>query len=387
MKNKKLKIIISVLLMAGLLFLACESNDQPILGVDEPDPNPTGKSPAIMDELLPSEGFLRDVVTIKGTGFDTSPENNLVKFGQKVGTVVNATSTELSVVAPNISGETVMVSVSVKGSEYWSNEMSFVFYDALSVIDEEVVWPNGVEVDDAGNIFIGSAADGIIFKITPAGDKSEFAAVPVSGGMKFGPGGYLYICAQGEGKIIRVSADGSTVEDYVEVESPVGFDWDANGDMFIVSNWIDAEEAGGIMKYSGGSLTLQAVIPSPKNCRVFGNYLYVNDIWEGRIIRFEIAGGSLGEEELVLEADSPSCLEFDADGRMYYTHAWEINLYTLEPDGTPGEILYEGQLMTPMRYMIFRNKKLYIIYPGWGDVGMTMSAYIGVESAPYYGRQ
>jgi hypothetical protein len=206
--------------------------------------------------------------------------------------------------------------------------------------------------------------------------------------MKFGPGGYLYVCTQGDGKIVRVSADGSTVEDYVEVESPIGFDWDANGDMFIVSNWIDAEGSGGIFKYTaGGTPIVITTLGSPKNCRVFGNYLYLNDIWGGRIVRFEITGSGLGEEELVTEADSPSCLEFDSEGRMYYTHAWETSLYTLEPDGSPGEVLYEGQLMTPMRYMMFRNKTLYIIFPGWGGVGKTMSAYIGVEEAPYYGRQ
>jgi len=198
MKNKIVKITLGVLLMAGLLFLACESNDQPVLGVDEPDPNPTGKSAASMSELLPSEGFLRDVVTIKGSGFDTTPEFNLVKFGEKVGTVVNATSTELSVVAPNISGDTVMVSVSVKGSEFWSNEIPFVFFDALSVIDEEVFWPNGVEVDDAGNVYIGASDDKIV-KIAPDGTPSDFASVPVKGQIRFGPGNYLYVCEKWEG--------------------------------------------------------------------------------------------------------------------------------------------------------------------------------------------
>lgn len=381
MKNKILKVIIGALLMAGLLLLACQSNDQPILGVDEPDPNPTGKPPATMTELLPSEGFLRDIITVKGSGFDTTPEYNMVIFGEKVGTVISATSTELLVETPNISGDTVRVSVAVKGSEYWSNEMFFVFYDALSVIDEEIVWPNGVDVDDAGNIYIGASDDKIV-KIAPDGTPSDFASVPVKGSIRFGPQNYLYVCEKWESKIVRISPDGSSIEDVVEVPDAVSLDWDSDGNMYIVSG-----DYGIFMLDTGGNLTeVASDIGSVKNCRVFGQYLYVNKIWEGVIVRYLLTGSGLGDEEVVLETDSPSAFEFDSEGRMYYAKAWEIDLYTLEPDGSEGEVLYEGQLMTPMRYMTFHGKKLYIVYPGWADVGMTMSAFIGVEAAPNYGR-
>jgi sugar lactone lactonase YvrE len=275
-----------------------------------------------------------------------------------------------------------MVSVSVKGSEYWSNEMSFVFYDALSVIDEEVFWPNGVDVDDAGNVYIGASDDKIV-KIAPDGTPSDFASVPVKGQIRFGPENYLYVCEKWEGKIVRISPDGTSIEDVVEVSDVVSFDWDADGNMYIVSG-----DYGIFMLDTGGNLTeVASDIGSVKNCRVFGGYLYVNEIWEGVIVRYPLTGSGLGDEELVLETDSPSAFDFDSDGRMYYAKAWEIDLYTLEPDGSEGEVLYEGQLMTPMRYMTFHGKKLYIVYPGWGDVGMTMSAYIGVDAAPNYGRQ
>jgi len=41
--------------------------------------------------------------------------------------------------------------------------------------------------------------------------------------------------------------------------------------------------------------------------------------------------------------------------------------------------------MTPMRYTAFKGKNCYFVYPGWGDVGGVMKAYIGVEQAPDYG--
>jgi hypothetical protein len=376
MKNRLLILTLGLLFITGLVFTACQENDQPILGVDEPDPNPTGKSAASVSELVPTEGFLKDVVTIKGSGFESAPEFNLVKFGNKVGQVIDASETELSVRAPNISNDTVMVSVAIKGSEDWSNEMSFVFFEALSVIDEEIEWPNGVDVDDAGNIYIGASDDKIV-KIAPD------ASVPVKGAIRFGPQNYLYVCEKWEGKIVRISPDGSSIEDVVEVPDAVSLDWDANGNMYIVSG-----DYGIFMLDTGGNLTeVASDIGSVKNCRVFGDYLYVSNIWDGVIVRYPLTGSGLGDEEIVVETDSPSAFEFDSEGRMYFAKAWEVDLYTLEPDGSEGEVLYEGQLMTPMRYMTFYDKKMYIVYPGWGGVGMTMSAYIGVEAAPNYGRQ
>lgn len=387
MKKKTIYLALGLVLTAMLLFPACEENNQPIVGADTADPNPTGKSAASVSELLPAEGYLKDIITIRGSGFDSNPEFNLVQFGNKVGTVVSATATELSVQAPNIADETVMVKVAIKGSEFWSNEMAFYFKPTLTVIDEEIVWPNGVEVDDSGNVYIGSAADGIIYKIAPDGSKSEFAAVPINGAMRFGPNGYLYVCEKGEGKIVRISPDGSSIEDVVDVSDAVSLDWDADGNMYIVSG-----DYGIFMLDTGGNLTeVASDIGSVKNCRVFGNYLYANKIWESVIVRFPLTGSGLGDEEVYLDVTgdelSPSSFEFDKNGTMYWTHAWEVTLYTVNPDGSEGEVLYEGQLMTPMRYMIFHEKSLYIVFPGWGDVGMTMSAYIGVEHAPYYGRQ
>ncbi|HFE65236.1 MAG TPA: hypothetical protein ENK14_12605 [Caldithrix sp.] len=380
MKFKILKVPIGILFLGLLLLFACEEPEQPTYDANHPDPNPTGFQPAKIDSLSPGEGFLKDVVQIYGKRFNTEPQFNFVAFGSKVAEVLSASENMLEVRAPNISGETVKVKIGVKGSEFWSNETDFVFFDALSTIDEEILWPMGVAVDDSDNVYIGSAGDEVIYKITPDGTKSQFAAVPVSGAIEFGPGNYLYVCEQGEGKIVRISPDGTTVEDVVTVDSPIDFDWDANGDMYIVSNWI------GINRFdTGGGLTQVASIDNGKCLRIFESNLYVSDIWNGVIKKYDITANGLENEEDIYEGDSPLGIEFDAEGTMYFTEAWETSLYTMKPDGTQ-EVLYEGQLMTPMHYLTFYKKKMYIVYPGWGDVGQTMSAYIGVEQAPNYGR-
>lgn len=372
------RLFMALILLLGMLLIACEGPDQPVYGPNHPDPNPTGLGPAVVTSISPSSGYLKDIITIDGSGFDLKPANNFVMFGTRTGEVVSATATQLQVRAPVLSDEEVKVRVAVKGSEFWSNESDFAFLPALETIDEEISWPNGIAVDDDGNVFVGSANDGVIFKITPAGEKSEFASVAVNGSIHFGPNKWLYVCVKGEGKIVKISPDGATIEDVVSVADPVDFTWDANHDLFIVANGV------GVFKMVGGEAVQLAEVANGKNCRVFGSYLYVNDIWDGFIIRWPITATGIGDVETVLETDSPSSLEFDVDGLLYFCKAWETSLFLINADGDE-EVLYEGELMTPMRYTAFKGKTFYFVYPGWGDVGGVMKAYVGVQQAPDYG--
>ena len=393
MKYKRMKLFLGSLLVAGLLTLGCEDNNQPILGVDDTDPNPTGGPASSITVLSPTEGFLKDVVVIQGSGFNTTPGYNLVRFGNKVGTVTAATATELTVQTPNLADVTVMVQVAVKGSEVWSNELPFTFKPTLTVVDSSTEWPNGVDVDDDGNVYFGATVGEQIIKVTPDGVRSVFADVPVRGAVRFGPGGYLYVCEKWEGKVVRISPDGATIEDVADVSDPTSLDWDADGNLYIVSG-----DAGINIMDSGGNLSYVDLDgASVKNCRVFDGYLYISKIWDAQISRFPINGGSLGEEEVYLDTNddgySPSSFEFDENGTMYWSHAWDTNLYTLTPDGSTGEVLYEGEMGdpagSPLRYMTFHNKSIYAVYPGWGEggIGQVQSAYIGVMQAPNYGRQ
>ncbi len=378
MKKIHCRLLPAIFLIAGLAGLACEGPDQPVHGPNHPDPNPTGLKAAQLESISPTEGYLKDIITIKGSGFNEEPEFNLVLFGNKTAEVVSVSPTELKVRAPNMSDETVNVRVAIKGSEFWSNEAEFTFLPTTAVLDEEISWPNGVAVDDEGNVYVGSANEGVIYRISPDGTKEPFAEVAVNGSIHFGPNKYLYVCEKGENKIVRISPDGGTVEDVVEVNGPVDFTWDAKHDMYIMSDAI------GIYKLVDNDTLRVATITSGKNVRVFGDRLYANDIWEGKILSFAITAEGLGEAEVVLETDSPSTLEFDAEGTLYYAQAWETSLYTLTPDGDE-EVLYEGELMTPMRYSAFKGKNIYLVYPGWEDIGAVMRVYIGVEGAPEYG--
>jgi sugar lactone lactonase YvrE len=383
MKAKSILFILSGFCL--LIFLGCEAPENPTFGPGHPDPNPTGLPAATITSVNPTEGFLKDVITITGSGFNATPEFNLVQFGNRTGVVVAATSTELSVQTPNFSDQTVPVRVAVKGSEFWSNEMSFTFKPTLTIIDEEISWPKGVAVDDSDNVYVGSGNDGVIFKIDPDGNKTEFAHTEVNGAMHFGPSDYLYVCDQGEHKITRVSPDGGAVEDYFLGDSLaiVDFDWDASGNLYLVAN-----DAGVFRRDVGGGVTKVADLHSPKSCRVFQNHLFVTDIWDtGSVWRYDITAGGLENGEVIYtNSDSPPTgLEVDSEGTVYISEAWDVHILAIKTDGST-EILYDGAMATPMRYLTFHKKTIYAVHPGWGDVGMVFAAYIGVEQAPNLGR-
>ena len=380
MKNKIYRLLLAMLILPGLVYFACEGPDQPVYGPGHPDPNPTGLAPAQLDSLSPNIGYLKEIVTFHGSGFNANPDFNFVLFGSNPGKVLQASPTELQVQAPLLVGDSIGVRVAVKGSEFWSDTLGFTFQQLPppEVINEDISWPNGVAVDDDENVFVGSGNDAKIYRITPAGEMTSFADVAVSGSIHFGPEKYLYVCMKNDDKIVRISPDGSTIEDVINVASPVDFVWDGNKNMYVVSN------SGDIFKVVNNEAVTAASLSSPKNCRIFEGYLYINDIWEGQIVRLPITTDGLGEVEVVLETDSPSTLELDYQGTLFFAKAWETSLFVYDTDGSE-YTFFEGELMTPMRYTAFKNRTLYFVYPGWADVGMVMKAYIGVQESVEYG--
>jgi hypothetical protein len=382
---RKLFLPFICLLVLGILIFSCEDPDSS--DWESPTAPPT-ISPGVIDSLVPAELFLKETVTIYGMNFNPDPEKNAVVFGNKLGVVLTASETMLEVETPIYSDETVNVKMTVEGSVTFSNEESVYFKPALSILDEETVWPKGVAVDANENVYFASGEDEIIYKLTPDGEKSEFVSFPVNGSMQFGPEGYLYVCTgagwwyeEGDGKIARISPDGATIEDVVMVGWPTDFDWDANGDMYISTNW------NGIWKYDTGG-TLSQVNDELRGiaCRIFGNHLYVSTSWDGLIHSFEITGSGLDNEEIIYEDYDyiPMGIEVDKNGTVYIAQFDLEAILAIKTDGSE-ESIFPGQI-TNARYMTFHGKSMYWAFAGWGDVGIIGRAYIGIEQGPSFGQ-
>jgi sugar lactone lactonase YvrE len=367
------------------IVLACENPENPVYGPGNPDPNPGGQNPATLTDISPSTAFLKEVVTITGSGFNPDPEANVVRFGSGVGVVLTATETMLSVELPNLTGVSVKCSVAPRGAEEWSNELDFIFKPAVLTRAEGLNWPMGVEADDDDNIYVGSAEDEAIYKIDVDGNQTEYASVAVSGAIGWGPDGDLFVASSWEGKIFRVSDDGATVEDYIEVGAAIDFDWAENGNMYIVRNYGE-----GIDMYDGSTVTHVADFGDEmKSCRIVDDYLYVSAIWDGTIYRYPITADGLGEPEGFFEGDSPVGVEADGDGNVLFTLAWEYTIYVADAEGNTSTV-FEGELEdpagSPMRYISYHGKSLYVVHPAWGgDEGSVKQIYLGIDQAPNWG--
>lgn len=122
----KIKFYVGLLIVSLVLSVTSISCDGDKLG-SYSDPNPiTTVTAPVLNSINPDSGMANDTVTITGTGFNTNPDNNFVSFESSSGTVVSSTSTELRVVLPDITNDTVNVKIGVKGCVYWSNSVKFL---------------------------------------------------------------------------------------------------------------------------------------------------------------------------------------------------------------------------------------------------------------------
>lgn len=148
-----------------------------VLGAFTPSGYPTtqstiGNSFAVVptvSTISPNAGPASQVVTISGTGFSTTPGNNLVSFGGAGnGTVTAASATSLTVTTPAAGSGPVAVTVAVNGQASTSNA-TYTFIDKPVAADTTGVTvpynSTGTAIDLSGaitgthhSIAIGSAA-------------------------------------------------------------------------------------------------------------------------------------------------------------------------------------------------------------------------------------
>jgi len=105
--------------------------------------------------VAPPSGPVSQVVTVSGTGFSTTPGNNIVRFGGVAGNVTAASATSLTVTAPATGSGPAIVTVTVNGQTSVET-VTFTFIDKPIAADRSgvVVAFNspGTAIDLSGSI-------------------------------------------------------------------------------------------------------------------------------------------------------------------------------------------------------------------------------------------
>lgn len=403
MINRVLSLLLAVALMA-VVMPGCKEDPPASLY----DPNYVSGAQPVVTGITPPTGALAGVttLTVNGQNFSPVPGNNLVFFDKTQATVLIATASQLTLKAPVLPKDSIVVKVAVAGSDLYSG----AFYYNLGLAANESSAPYttgeegvGIECDTAGNVYVSmiTATSGIgVKKYTPSGVRTDYAPILSSAvaswkNMKFGPGGAMFCTATGRSIIFRIPPAGGTPAVWLSgsgLTALSDLDFDANGNIWA----------------SGSNGTVYRVSPlkavkaftcagTLRAIRVYNNAVYVGGKRDSleKVWKFPIIGvDSLDAEQEYFNLSS-----------VYGANSSGVFALTFSSDGD----LYVGTDHTEGIRLVHPSKASEAYYPGlikggtvsltWGkgsDIFQSRSSIPGPAKAvkinsqkagaPYYGR-
>lgn len=404
------------LLVLSLLILAvgCEY-DGPVNAWEEAQK----KTPVVptITQVLPEDAATASEITIIGQDFASDSDGNIVYFDNVQATIKSATSTEIVVFRPNITGDSLIIKVVADGAvglaKYTKSYALAPVVEPFGIfIDTDLI--AAVAVTPSENLYVtmGDAA-GTILRLTPEGRRDDSYVAEgdkFASDMKMAPDGSIYFIRK-QNRIYRVAPEGGEGEIILTLgrnDKVKFFDFDENGNLYA-----GGEETGLVVVRPDLSFTNLGLLPAYdiQTVRVYSGAVYVGAIFSddpegapngiiGGIWKYPIsdATGTLGAGELVLDwgqtgsfADSElKDLTFSEDGQMYIACTDSIPLLTLNMDGTVSPY-YLGLIDPPIDKLIWGSGNyLYAIVNrrvAKSDGGLLLKINMGKASAPYYGRK
>jgi hypothetical protein len=400
--KKKFYYLTTVLLILFLAVSGCSEDPIPSL-YELADP---GRPAPVINSISPDEGIaVVTPLTITGQNFSPVPEENVVYFSGKPGTVLTSSETQLVVTSANVISDTTQVKVRVRGSEAFSNIIRYkltppvmeILNDRGDPLFSDLLRPYGITLDNQNNLYVSTSGTGIK-KITPEGILSDFAPKGPEtfwASLKFGPSATIYAsqaARRGVWKVTEGVIPGS--QPWVIAPTNVSdFDLDANLNAWGVStNSLVLLTQAGTAKGFPITGTLRSV-------RVFNNAVYVaglRNTIEG-VWRFPLAGPEdLGAEELYFnytEFDNSSrinVITFSAEGDLLIgTNRNEDPIVIVRQDKS-ANVLYKGAITRGTEVLNFSwdmGNFLYFTRNANGPLTQTVIK-VNMErpSAPYFGR-
>lgn len=393
-RNSLLRLIPAGLLAGTALFLfSCDGPDFPTYN-GETDPFPLDSDPPELSDIVPEAGFPGDEAFISGSGFQEEEEKNLINIGTGTAEIVEITSAGIRVRVPHNENGHQRVRAAVWGSDLWSNELSYEYLDDFAEMGLEIMNPGGVAVDDEGSLYASSIDDEAVYRIDVLDSaRTTYASFTVRGPMEFGPEGYLYVV--GTEGLVRIPPGGGSHEVVVEISNLTDFDWNSNGDIYLL-------HANTISRYSNGQLDqgLRSVTQGSR-MRIFDNYLYVTELTRSRVSRFEFTPDGLGELEVYANIGTPlSGLDVDANGNVYAAGFIREYVFKISPDREDDsdveQIPNEADQANPFRSIEDRvadiylhNTVMYLVQNRGqsGQIGQIWRIFIDEPAAPKVGRE
>ncbi len=403
----------------SLFLLQCAEEPQKSLWELEPNyevkPNPT------ITSVEPEFAYSAITeVTIHGTNFDPSENysHTRVYFAGKKAQILSMTTEEITCIAPNIVGDSIIIKVQVDGALLFGESAPYKVVSAWKEYGgiTGAFDAYGLAMDLEENLYV-SLGEGKILKITPQEEQVDYATASqgVDGfyrTMKMGPGSVLYAARTvflyqfPPGAMGTRSRLSKTIND---------FDFDENLNIFYSTQYAIYRVRQDFTD------TIAASYPEKilSTIRVNNGYVYTagyytgtnpdsvkKGIWRNQILD---VSGHLGPRELVFDWNSyfPSgsvgipnilCITFAADGDLYVGADSTViskAITILHPDASGNylpqnaEPLFPTVLIPPATVMVWGNDQyLYVNRRTVNNANKRIIRItMGKNSAPYYGRR
>lgn len=255
-----------------------------------------------------------------------------------------------------------------------------------------------IAVDNRGDLFVTSLEDGKIYKITPNGEKREFAEVDGKiAGIAFDRKGGLLVSGWAGGKtpsLFRISKQGA-VEVLTAIDGAVFLNGITHlkGDKFLIADsyrgaiWeFDARTKKYNIWLEDAALARsdsKNPFPAVNGLKISGDTLYATNTERQQIIRVPVSSdGRAGKPQVFLQKINGDDFDIDANGNLYVTTHVYNNVVRVSPDGTMTIIAEGGEGVTGSTALAFGRGKqdrqaIFVVTNG----GMSLPPQGGVQPA------
>ena len=404
-----------LLLLLVVLVYGCDSPEKTSLF--DPNYEPERPQPEI-SEIYPAEGYLAGLEGIQIFGDNYVMNETFVYFDDRRADIMNMDIDAITVRAPNVTGDSVRVRVSVLKNDKYSETRYYPMEQGVSMIegfDENTYEAFGMATDSDNNIYtslmISDTNEGI-YKFDQDGQASPYAAFPdyTLRSLLFGPDGYLYFLRGGSlsNFVGRFPPGGGNPEVFVSGLSRLeDMDFDKNGNLWTgglnmgrpTNNIYRIDPDGDIVTF-----TLDADIDA---IRVFDDHLFIAGskanaqadiilgVWQIPIH----ADGTLGSDEEYFNVSGIlggevtgvtrlRAITFSEDGDLFIGTNGNVAILRVEPDGSWST--FYKDVINPSVYGFAWEKGtqnlLMAKSPGDGSDERTILRINTLkDGAPYYG--
>jgi DNA-binding beta-propeller fold protein YncE len=176
--------------------------------------------------------------------------------------------------------------------------------------------PWDVANDASGNVYTMNESTNTIYKISPAGNITTFATVPVPTGIAVDGSGNVYVSAFNAGSVYKFGPTGTQIAIITGFNSPYGIAIDNANNAYVVNSGTNT-----ILKITAGGTT-SATFSTPTLPQPYGiaidpsNNVYVSQYaTTGTVIKFSL--GSTAITKTFTGFNAPRQLGSDASGNIY----------------------------------------------------------------------